>query len=42
MPDNFKLNRTIDTFTAYKLYIASKDWPKNDYVNAPDRKPSWV
>jgi hypothetical protein len=42
MPDEYKLDRTIDTFTAYKLYIASKDWPKDDYVNAPDRKPSWL
>ena len=42
MPDNYKLDRTIDTFTAYKLYIASKDWPKDDYNNAPERKPSWI
>jgi hypothetical protein len=42
MPDQYKLDRTIDTFTAYKLYIASKGWPKDDYNNAPERRPSWI
>jgi hypothetical protein len=42
MPDNYKLDRTIDTFTAYKKYILSKEWVRDDYKNAIDRKPSWI
>jgi len=42
MPDEYKLDRTIDTFTAYKRYILSKEWVKDDYKNCPDRKPEWI
>jgi hypothetical protein len=42
MPDVYKLNETIDTPTAYKLYIASKPWVKDNYLRKPDRKPKWV
>ena len=28
MPDEWKYDRKIDTFTAYKKYIASKPWVK--------------
>jgi len=41
-PDEFKYDNTIDTFTAYKRYIASKPWVKDNYLRIPDRKPDWV
>ena len=31
MPDEFKYDDTIDTFTAYKRYISSKPWVKDNY-----------
>jgi len=42
MPDEWKYDDTIDTFTAYKLYIASKPWVKDNYLKLPHRKPDWV
>lgn len=42
MPDEYKLNTSIDTFTAYKKYINSKDWVKNNYLKIPERRPEWV
>lgn len=42
MPDEFKYDDTIDTYTAYKRYIASKPWVSDNYIRMPDRKPSWV
>ena len=42
MPDEWKKDDTIDTFTAYKLYIASKPWVKDNYLRIPDRKPDWI
>ena len=42
MPDPLKFNGAIDTFTAYKLYIASKPWVSDDYMRLPSRKPNWL
>ena len=42
MPNEFKLDTSIDTFTAYKMYIASKPWVSDNYIRRPDRKPEWV
>ena len=42
MPDEWKYDDSIDTFTAYKLYIASKPWVKDNYLRIPERKPEWV
>lgn len=42
MPDEYKLDDTIDTYTAYKMYIASKPWVKDNYLRLPERKPTWV
>ena len=41
-PDEFKLDKTIDIFTAYKRYIASKPWVCDNYLRIPDRKPEWL
>ena len=41
-PDEFKLDKTIDIFTAYKRYIASKPWVCNNYLRIPERKPEWL
>ena len=42
MPDEFKLDTSIDTFTAYKMYISSKPWVASNYLRMPQRKPNWV
>jgi hypothetical protein len=42
MPDEFKLDTSIDTFTAYKMYISSKSWVESNYLRIPSRKPSWI
>jgi len=42
MPDEYKLDTNISTFDAYKMYIASKPWVRDNYVRKPDRKPDWV
>ena len=42
MPDEFKLDSSIDTFTAYKMYISSKPWVASDYLRMPERRPEWV
>ena len=42
MPDEYKLDDSIDTFTAYKMYIASKPWVASNYLRMPERKPSWI
>ena len=42
MPDEYKFDTSIDTFTAYKMYIASKPWVSNNYLRMPTRKPEWI
>jgi len=42
MPDEYKLDTSIDTFTAYKMYIASKPWVASNYIRDPSRKPDWL
>lgn len=42
MPDEFKFDISIDTFEAYKRYISSKTWVKDNYLRMPQRQPSWV
>ena len=41
-PDEFKYDTSIDIFTAYKMYIASKPWVKDNYLRIPSRKPDWI
>ena len=41
-PDEFKHDKTIDIFTAYKRYIASKPWAASNYLRDPSRKPEWL
>lgn len=42
MPDEWKHDNTIDTFEAYKKYIASKTWVKDNYLRMPQRRPEWI
>ena len=42
MPDEFKYDASIDTFTAYKMYISSKPWVASNYLRMPQRKPEWI
>ena len=37
MPEEFKYDDSIDTITAYKMYIASKPWVKDNYLRLPHR-----
>ena len=41
-PDEFKHDTSIDIFTAYKRYIASKPWVATNYLRDPSRKPEWI
>ena len=41
-PDQFKYDTSIDTFTAYKMYISSKPWVASNYLRDPSRKPHWL
>ena len=41
-PDVFKYDTSIDIFTAYKRYIASKPWVVDNYLRDPSRKPNWL
>ena len=42
MPDCFKLDTSITTIEAYKMYIASKPWVSENYKKDPSRQPDWV
>ena len=42
MPVEWKNDATIDTYTAYKRYIASKPWVAENYLRIPERKPDWI
>ena len=42
MPDEFKYDDSIDTFTAYKMYVSSKVLGSDNYLRKPERKPEWV
>ena len=42
MPDIYKHDTRISTFDAYKIYIASKPWVRDNYLRIPDRRPHWV
>ena len=41
-PDQFKYDTSIDIFTQYKRYIASKPWASTNYLRDPSKKPSWL
>ena len=41
-PDEYKYDTSIDIFTAYKMYIASKPWVEDNYIRLPHRKPDWI
>ena len=41
-PDEFKYDTSIDIFTAYKRYVASKPWVATNYLRDPSRKPDWI
>ena len=41
-PAEFKYDTSIDIFTAYKRYVASKPWVATNYLRDPSRKPEWV
>jgi len=42
MPDEYKHDTSIDTFTAYKNYISSKPWVASNYLRDPSKKPNWL
>lgn len=42
MPDNIKYDKTIDDISAYRKYVNTKEWVKDNYVRKPERKPEWI
>lgn len=42
MPDDIKYDKSIDDITAYRKYINTKPWVKENYVRLPERKPEWI
>ena len=40
--DQFKYDTSIDIFTKYKRYIASKPWVASNYLRDQSRKPDWL
>ena len=42
MPDYLKYDESIDTFEAYRKYIATKEWVKDNYLRMPQRRPEWL
>lgn len=42
MPDDIKNDDTIDDITAYRKYLNTKLWVKDNYVRIPERKPVWI
>ena len=42
MPEEYKFDDSITTIEAYKMYIASKPWVKDNYLRLPHRKPDWI
>ena len=42
MPEQWKFDDSINTFVAYRRYIASKPWAATNYLRIPDRKPEWL
>ena len=41
MPDELKYRNDIDTITAYRMYLSTKEWALDNY-RVPDKKPSWL
>lgn len=42
MPDHLKNDNTIGTVEAYRRFIQYKEWPKDNYLKDPTRKPNWL
>ena len=42
MPDELKYDKSIDDIIAYRKYLNTKEWVKNNYVRVPERKPEWI
>ena len=42
MPEEFKLDTSITDVEAYRMYVASKGWPTDNYLRKPERKPEWL
>lgn len=42
MPDELKYDTSIDTMEAYRRYVSTKEWVKDNYIKIPSRKPNWL
>jgi hypothetical protein len=42
MPNELKYDKLIDDVTAYRKYINTKPWIRENYVKIPERKPEWI
>lgn len=42
MPDHLKYDTTISDVEAYRRYLNTKEWIKDNYLRDPSRKPTWI
>lgn len=42
MPDELKNDSTINDVTAYRRYMNTKIWVRENYIRKPERKPEWI
>jgi hypothetical protein len=42
MPDDLKLNTELTDVEAYRQYLNTKEWVKDNYLKDPSRKPNWI
>jgi len=42
MNDDLKNDNSISDIEAYRRYLNTKSWVKNNYLKKPDRKPNWI
>lgn len=42
MPDDLKYNTKLTDVEAYRQYLNTKEWIRDNYVKDPSRKPSWI
>lgn len=42
MPEEYKFDTSIDDVEAYRMYVASKPWVRDNYLRIPERRPDWV
>lgn len=42
MPDELKFNTELTDAAAYRQYLNTKEWIRDNYLKDPSRKPTWI